>query len=577
MKPMDVYNPKVVGNMANNYMGSRYQNLYSTLAMVNSQNQGMPIHTMRLMMFRDYELMDQDPILHSALDLYSEECAIRNEFGEIVKIKCEDEEINEVLHNLFYNVLNVNFNLRSWVRSFVKYGDFFMKLNIVDKLGIVDTVTMSPYDVTRVEEVNKSTGKIDTKYAIEGYKFRGELQPYEMAHFRLQSDINFLPYGKSAIEGARRVWKQLNLAEDAMLIHRIIRAPQKRVFSIEVGNLNANEVDPYMKNMINSMKKVPLIDEQTGDYNLKYNIQNITEDFYLPVRNGESGNKIDTLEALGNETIEDIEYFKNKMFAALRIPKAWLGFEESVGSKSLLSAEDVRFARTIENMQAVIVGELTKIAKIHLFAQGYNEDDLESFTISLNSPSIVYEQEKLELWKGRIELADSIRAGKMLSEKWIYENIYQMTSNEIESQKEEVLNDAHRDHRLTQIVEQGNDPNVSGEHATDTTSRIVNKPDDVQYAGPTGRGGGVASPQLNQGGKPQPEGAPVQRGSNYGTDKSTFGRDALGKNKAPAGLDKSTGLDFKNNSPLATEDEFTELHLTEEDEIKFDDKMIDLI
>ncbi len=172
--------------------------------------------------------------------------------------------------------------------------------------------------------------------------------------------------------------------EDAMMIHRIMRAPEKRVFRVDIGNIPPNEVDNYMQRIINKMKKTPVIDEATGEYNLKYNMQNLTEDFFMPVRGGDSGTNIESLPGMQYETTDDIEYLKNKMLAALRVPKAFLGYEESLGSKATLAAEDVRFARTIERIQRITVSELTKIAIVHLYAQGYQDEELVNFDLEFD-------------------------------------------------------------------------------------------------------------------------------------------------------------------------------------------------
>ena len=126
------------------------------------------------------------------------------------------------------------------------------------------------------------------------------------------------------------------------------------------------------------------MNEQTGEYNLKFNMQNMLEDYFLPVRGGESGTSIDTLNGLSNDgQIDDIEYLRNKMHAALKIPKAFLGYDEGVEGKATLAAEDVRFARTIERIQKIFVSELTKIAIIHLYAQGFEGEDLINFSLFL--------------------------------------------------------------------------------------------------------------------------------------------------------------------------------------------------
>ena len=256
----------------------------------------------------------------------------------------------------------------------------------------------------------------------------------------------------------RKIYKQLTLMEDGMLIHRIMRAPEKRVFKLDIGNIPPSEVDNYMQKVINQMKKTPIIDETTGDYNLRYNMQNITEDFFLPVRGGDSGTQIDSLPGLTYEATEDIEYLKNKLLLSLRIPKAFLGFEENVGSKATLAAEDVRFARTIERIQRITVSELTKIAIVHLYAQGYQDAELVNFGLQLTSPSTIYEQEKIELWDSKTRLASSMIQDGLLSSEWIYKNIFNFTDDEIKEEDKGIIHDFKQKFRRSQIENEGNDP-----------------------------------------------------------------------------------------------------------------------
>ena len=256
------------------------------------------------------------------------------------------------------------------------------KLDILDKYGVVNVKPVSPYDITRLEDHDPSNPKlVQFEIESEGQKNMGGgskdsklLENYEVAHFRMLSDTNYLPYGKSQLEGARRVWKQLTLMEDAMLIHRMMRAPEKRIFKVDIGNIPPNEVDNFMGQIINKMKKIPVIDQKTGEYNLRYNIESVTEDYYLPVRGSDSGTNIETLQGLANDgAIDDIEYLRNKLMAALKIPKAFLGYEEGVGSKATLAAEDVRFARTISRLQKIVCAELEKVAIVHLYTQGFED------------------------------------------------------------------------------------------------------------------------------------------------------------------------------------------------------------
>jgi len=441
------------------HRNDKFTRMYSTVNYALRQQQALyGMEAQRLQLFRDYEVMDSDSIIASALDIYSEETTTKNEMGDMIRIKAGSSNVRKVLENLFYDIMNVEFTLPTWIRGMCKYGDYYLQLELAEKFGVVNVLPLPVYDVKRVEgaDPNKPTA---VQFVVEGPSGKAELEMFEVAHFRMMTDSNFLPYGKSMIEPGRRVWKQLILMEDAMLIHRIMRAPERRIFKVDVGNIAPNEVDAYMKKIISQVKKVPYIDPQTGEYNLKFNLQNMTEDFYLPVRGGDSGTDIDSLSGLSNDgQIDDIEYLRNKLMAALKIPKAFLGYEEEVGGKATLAAEDVRFARTIERIQKIIVSELTKVALVHLYIQGFEGNDLVDFEIELTNPSTIYEQEKIEIWNSKTSLARDIKDLKMLSDNWIYKNVWKMTEDEIAEEKKGVIDDQKRVYRLQQIEDEGNDP-----------------------------------------------------------------------------------------------------------------------
>jgi hypothetical protein len=451
----------------------------------------------RIDLFRDYDSMDTDPILSSALNTYADECTARNELGNVLKIHHEDDNIKQILENLFYDIMNIEFNLWPWTRNLVKYGDLFLQLEIADELGIVNVMPLSNYEVSRVEQFDpQNPQRVKFVYApyqnpTGGYPQtpKKELENYEMAHFLLNNDSNFLPYGKSMLEGARRVWKQLMLMEDAMLIHRVMRAPEKRIFKIDVGNIPPNEVDNYMQKIINASKKVPFVDERTGEYNLKYNIQNLIEDFYMPVRGNDNGTAIDTLKGLEYNMIDDINYLKNKLMSALQIPKAYLGYEEDTNGKATLAAMDVRFAKTIERIQRVIVSELTKIAIVHLYAQGINDDKLTNFTLELTIPSKIYEQEKVELYTSKVALIQSMQQTKMVSKKWMYETILGMAEDEQDAETLGVLEDTKQQFRLTSIETQGVDPakETGVEQPTNVEEELNRLKSELEEEGKIGR------------------------------------------------------------------------------------------
>ena len=525
-------------SIAKNNLVDRYQKIF-TGAGLSGYSDSLLTKSMRLNLFKDYESMDSDAIISSALDIYADESTMKSEYGDVLEIRTDNNNIKDILHNLFYDIINIEFNLWPWIRNMCKYGDFFLKLEINEKYGITNVVPLSVYDVSRVEGIDPENPEY-VKYLIESstsehrYKpersaTKEELENYEVAHFRLLSDSNYLPYGKSQIEGGRKIWKQLSLMEDAMLIHRIMRAPEKRIFKLDIGNIPPAEVDNYMQQAITKMKKAPVVDETTGDYNLKYNMQNITEDFFLPVRGGDSGTNIESLPGLTYEATEDIEYLKNKLLSSLRIPKAFLGYEDQIGSKATLAAEDVRFARTIERIQRITLSELTKIAIVHLYSQGYQDSDLVNFELDLTNPSTIYEEEKIELWNNKTSLASSMLNDGIVSTEWIYKNIFGFTDEEIKREDEQIIFDKKQKFRREQIETEGNDPAKSGE-ATGTPSdmamgRTGHELDDM---------GGSPEGGFDGAGRPK-------EGGKYGKDSGARGRDPLGahdKRKASSGSPK---------------------------------------
>ena len=443
----------------------RYHRAYSSMTGGYGSNGGRyegaaAFQGARLQLFRDYDMMDNDPIISSVLDIYADESTTKDEFGQILSIKTKHENVKEILHNLFYDIMNVEYNLWPWVRNMVKYGDLFLHLDIDETYGIVNVIPLSVYETLRIEGEDPANPfsvkfKLENDFLNLGKK---EFENYEIAHFRLLADTNFLPYGKSGIEGGRRTWKQLQLMEDAMLIHRIMRAPDKRKYTIDIGNLPQAEVDVHMQRLIDKMKKVPLIDPRTGDYNLRFNMMNITEDIFLPVRGKDSGTAIDNLPGLAFNAIEDIEYLRNKLMAAFKVPKSFLGYEEDNSGKASLAAQDVRFARTIERIQRIVISELTKIAIIHLYVQGFRDSELIDFDLTMTNPSVIYEQEKINLWKEKIELAKSIAESKFLSRNWIYLNILELAEDDAVREQDMVAEDVRMLGELTAVEQQAATP-----------------------------------------------------------------------------------------------------------------------
>ena len=538
LKVMDTGRIQKYGNLATNSLYDRFTRMHKPVGSSLQYNPTLNYQSMRLQLYSDYEAMDTDPIIAAALDIISDESTTRNEYGDVLNINSSDENVRKVLQNLFYDVLNIEFNLATWVRNMCKYGDHYLKMEVSEKFGVYNVIPLSVYEVVREEGTDPENPNyvkftLDPNGLASGAtntirRDQFSLENYEVAHFRLLTDSNYLPYGRSYLEPSRKVFKQLMLMEDAMLIHRIMRAPEKRVFYINIGNTDPDKVEQFMADTANKMRKTPYIDQNTGDYNLKFNIQNMTEDFFIPIRGNDASTRIDTTKGLDYDGTGDIEYLKAKMMAALKIPKPFLGYEEGVEGKSTLAGMDIRFARTVERIQRIIESELTKIALVHLYAQGFNDEQLVDFKLELTTPSIIYEQEKIELYTAKSAVSQQLVDQKLFSKDWIYENVFGLSPDQYENEKEAMSEDAMLKFRLSQIENEGNDPTESGVS--------YGTPHDLADLYGNKRDKSVGPAQVPTGYDENPQGRPVERPQNYGSDKGNFSRDPLGK--AGLGLDR---------------------------------------
>ena len=521
LRVVDTNRLQGVGNLNQTKIADRYTRMHSSNKHIVGGNGGYDsnyyMYQNRLQLYADYEMMDRDPIISSALDIYSDESTLEDQFQEILTIKTNNSQIQKILYNLFYDILNIEFNLWTWIRNMTKYGDFFLKLDIADEIGIINARPFSSYEIERWESFDEATGEYTIKFKhISDPK--KEYDVFEIAHFRMLSDSNFLPYGRSMLEGARKEFQKLMMMEDAMLIHRIMRAPEKRIFKIDIGNIPPNEVDSFMEGIINKMKKIPHIDQQTGQYNLKFNLMNMLEDYYLPVRGGQSSTSIDTLPGMTFTGMDDIEYIKDKMMAALKIPKPFLGYAEAVEGKTTLASMDIRFARTIERLQKIVCSELTKIAIVHLYAQGFEGEDLIGFELGLTAPSIIYDQQKVALMTEKMTLATAMKDSKLVSDKYIYEFIFNMSEDEWLQQRTDVVEDLKLRFRQNQIEQEGNDPAVTGVSfgTPHDLASIHMSSDEVETK--------------DKGGRPK-------EGIKFGQHKNAFGWDPTGKKELDQAFD----------------------------------------
>ncbi len=441
-------------NMKSIYPSSMYTNSNNKLQHSNpfsAKNNDLS----RRLWYYDYEIMDKDSIPSSVLDIYTDDATQENDDGELLEITSDNEEIKEIIETLFFDILNIDFSINSWIRNLLKYGDFFLYLNIEEKNGITNVIPLSPYNVERVEGEDENE-PFKVQFKLTGGDYQDiTLENYEVAHFRLLSDTAYLPYGKSIIESGRQVWKQLKMMEDAMLIYRVTRSPERRVFTIDVGGIKPDDVSDYMKKVINQIKKVPIVDEQTGELNLKYNVEAIGEDFFFASRNGNSTANVDTLAGGEGYKIDDIEYLRDKQFAAYKVPKSYLTYEEDLNGKNSLANEDVRFARSIKKIQKIIEAELTKVVMIHLYSLGYSGEDLMDFDIQLTHPSTIHEKQKLEILESKVGLLSTVISDKTMCIDRAYKDIMGWSEEEIEENKKGLKDDAIFNYTLEKITEDG--------------------------------------------------------------------------------------------------------------------------
>lgn len=366
----------------------------------------------RLMRYQDFAEMEYTPELAAALDIYADETCAQDEKGRVLHIYSDNEKIREILEDLFYNTLNVEFNLRSWVRNLVKYGDMFLYNDVSPEHGVINAFPIPVNEIEREENYDPNDPMaVRYRWVTLGNR---TLENWEVTHFRLLGNDMFLPYGSSIIEPARRIWRQLILIEDAMLVYRVVRAPERRVFYIDVANIPPENVPMYVEEQRKNLRSSQVIDRSTGRVDLRYNPLSVDEDYFIPVRGGESGTRIDTLAGGQNTAaVEDVAYIQKKLFAALKIPRAYLGYDEALSSKATLAQEDIRFSRTINVIQKTIVAELNKLAIIHLYAHGFDSEDLQNFALRMSNPSTVAQQQKLELWRAKFEIAGSAPEGQV--------------------------------------------------------------------------------------------------------------------------------------------------------------------
>ena len=411
----------------------------------NLYTQAIYYEPTRLAAFYDYESMEYTPEISTALDIYAEESTTPDQNGYVLQVYSESKRIKSILVDLFVNLLDINTNLPMWIRNMCKYGDNFVYLKLDPEKGVTGCLQLPNIEIERLERgIDSRTFQATINTNRKALKFvwkarDAEFNTWEVAHFRLLGDDRKLPYGTSMLEKARRIWKQLVLSEDAMLIYRTSRAPERRVFKVFVGNMDDKDVEPYVQRVANKFKRDQIVDKKTGNVDLRFNQMAVDQDYFIPVRDATAVNPIDTLPGATNlSEIADIEYIQKKLVTALRIPKAYLGFEEPVGDGKNLSLLDIRFARTINRIQKSAIAEMNKIAIIHLFLMGF-EDELSNFTLQLTNPSKQADLLMIDVWKEKVTLYKDMvteipKSIQPTSATWAKKHIFGFSDDEIKNE-----------------------------------------------------------------------------------------------------------------------------------------------
>ncbi len=399
----------------------------------------------------DFDQMEYTPEIASALDIYADEMTTHSSLKPVLEIHCSNSEIKALLESLYYNVLNIEYNLFTWCRSMCKYGDFFLYLDLDSTLGITSVIGLPSHEVERLEGEDKTNPNyVQYQWNSAGLTFEN----WQIAHFRILGNDKYTPYGTSVLEPARRIWRQLTLLEDAMMAYRIVRSPERRAFYIDVGSIPPQDVEQYMQKVMTTMKRNQVVDPNTGRVDLRYNPLSIEEDYFIPVR-GQSSTKIDTVSG-GSYTgdIDDVKYLRDKLFSALKVPPSYLSSdaESSQEDKTTLAQKDIRFARTIQRLQRSIITELEKVGIIHLYTLGYREEDLIGFKISLNNPSKIAELQELEHWKVKFDIASSATEG-FFSKRWLSEKLFGLTQEEFIRNRREMFTDRRYEASLETAAE----------------------------------------------------------------------------------------------------------------------------
>lgn len=448
------YDKSILQNNLGSYGGGAFRKDTSPFSMMGAYG-----ILDRMARYAEFSAMEYQPEIATALDLYADESCSGDENGRCFHVFSDNPEVQKALEELFYETCNVDYDMRRWVRNLIKHGDFFLYTEVQPQIGVINVEPIPVNKIERDEGYDEEDPyAVRFKLTENGGKF---LENWQVCHLRILANDAFLPYGTSFLESIRRVYNQLILIEDAMLVYRLVRSPERRVFYIDVAGIHPNEVPNYMEQVKEQMRATSIVDKMNGRQDLRYNPVSVDEDYFLPTR-ANSQTKIESLA--GGQHVsatEDVEYIRGKMIAGLKVPKPYLGFDDNLASKASLAQIDIRFSRTITNIQKIIIAEMNKLAIIHLYARGFEGEDLLDFELRLSNPSTMAIQQKLSLWSQKFEIAGKAQETELVDEEWIQKEILGLRMEEILKIREGKEKDALRT-KAIEALEPTSGPESSG-------------------------------------------------------------------------------------------------------------------
>jgi hypothetical protein len=378
----------------------------------------------------------------------------KDDDGRVMSVTVANDEIKEELEHLLFHrkMLNID-QKKMWniAKQLFIFGDFFWEI-VIDienpKGGIVDLIPLPADSMFRLETTKgrliefqqskegpdtNSLARVDVTQATETDLQQAtatRFAPHQIIHIKIGDDRKtFYPYGVSLMEAARGPAHQLRLAEDSMLVYRLTRAPERRVFYIDTAQLSSARAEAFIERMKDQFKKkkVPSRSGSGGGASSveeRWHAPAADEDYWIPIRPN-SNTRVETLPGAQNlGEIDDVLYFRNKLFAALNFPKNYFNNEDTQSTRISLSAQDIKFARMIERLQSHIEDSFWEVCDRHLKLLGYPEEMYEDLALKMTPPSDWRELTRAEVVTNRLNNAANLKGSQLMSDydihtKWL--------------------------------------------------------------------------------------------------------------------------------------------------------------